>query len=138
MRNTQASKEIIQLWKFTVDIAIKLCELLEQDHNYKNIRLLYENGQMMVSNNFKNQKELLYPISSESKIKSLWINANNPNDFENPMQIQAVLHFQPKLKNTVCLIWKTDEQFEFSLQDNLDSDTLAQDIFAKVESKFAI
>jgi hypothetical protein len=54
------------------------------------------------------------------------------------MQIQAVLHFQPKLKNTVCVIWKTDEQFEFSLQDNLNAHKLAQDIFAKVESKFAI
>jgi len=124
-----------QLWEYTVDVAITLCTLLEQDVDYKNIRLLYQSGQLSISNNFKDQKEALYPINSATELKSLSINANNPKDLENPMQTQVVLHFQPQLENTVCVVWNTDEQLLFSLEDHLNTDQLAQDLFVKVKSK---
>ncbi len=128
-----------QLWEYTVDVAITLCTLLERDVDYKNVRLLYQNGKLGIGNNFKDQKEALYPINSATKLKSLSINANNPKDLEDPMQTQQlVLHFQPQLENTVCVVWKTDEQFPFSLDDNLDVNQLAQDLFSKIKSKFVI
>ena len=135
MEKIAIKEDLKLLWEYTVDVAIALCGLLEQDVTYKNVRLLYQNGKLSMGTNFKNQKETVYPIASPTKLKSLWINANNPKDLENPMQIQVVLHFQPQLKNTVCVLWKTDEQFPFSLEDHLSTDQLAQDIFVKVTSK---
>ncbi|WP_282073987.1 hypothetical protein [Polaribacter atrinae] len=138
MESVKIRKETKLLWEFTVNLAIALCYLLEQDKSYKNIRLLFQNGKLSIGSNFKNQIDLLYPITCETSLKSLWINANNPKDIENTMQIQVVLHFQPQLENTVCVVWKTDEQFNFSLQDDLDANQLAQDIFVKIKSKFTI
>jgi|GEM_PF-7009473 len=134
MKKAKIKEETRLLWEFTVDLAFVLCDFFEQDKDYENVRLLFQNGQIDIGNNFKNQKESLYPISSPTNLKSLRINANNPKDKENPLQTQVVLHFEPELENTICVIWKTDEQFNISLKDNLDIEKLAQKVFEKIKN----
>lgn len=137
MKNNDKLEQLKPLWEYTIDLAIALSDLLLNDEAYSNVRLLFQNGNMSISNDFKNQKELLLPLTSTMKLKSLWVNANNPAEKENPMQIQVVLHFQPQIEQTTYAIWKTDEQFNISLNDNIPIATMAQEIFNKIKAKIA-